>query len=123
MSDDADDKLQTQHILITDVSQRNDDSLICWYRSKEVSVLQEKSFSWYHRFIKHLPSDGRTQITRAPQYYFGWSSKREISLPYQKLKLFRQPDSVGIEGVFTCDTGVGSKSVGIHYPSKLIVSK
>ena len=119
MSDNADDKLQTEHILITDVSQRNEDSLICWYRSNKISGY---SFSWY---IEYSPSGGRSKIpiiTQTPPHYFGWSSKVERILPYQKLKLLRQPDTVAVEGVFTCDTGDGdSASVGIHYPSELMV--
>ena len=39
-----------------------------------------------------------------------------------KLKLLRQPDTLAVEGVFTCDTRDGTIiSVGIHHPSKLIV--
>ena len=121
MSNNFDDKLQTEHILITDVSQRNEDSLICWYHSLRVSM----SFSWYHEFIEHSPSDGRSEIPRITQtapYHFGWSSKAERRLPYQMIKLLRQPDTVAVEGVFNCDTGDGiSTSVGIHYPSELIV--
>ena len=42
--------------------------------------------------------------------------------PYQKLKLLRQPDTVAVEGVFTCDTHeAGFTYVGIHYPSELIL--
>ena len=122
MSDIADGMIQTEHILITDISQRNEGSLICWYRSFQVSAL---ALSWYHKFIEHSPSDGRSQIpkiTQTPPYYFGWSSKGERSHPYQKLKLLRQPHSVAVEGVFICDTGDGeSTSVGIHYPSMLKV--
>ena len=122
MSNNAYDKLQTEHILITDVSQKDEDSLICWYRSLQFS---REGLSWYHEFIEHSPNDGKAQIpkiTQTPPYYFGWSSKRERSLPYQKLKLLRQPDTVAVEGVFTCDTGDGeSTSVGIHHPSELIV--
>ena len=118
-SNNADDKLQTEHILITDVSQRNENSLICWYRSRRVSG---RGFRWYHEFIE---IDGRSLIPTVTQYqlfYFGWSSKVEIHPPYQKLKLLRQPDTVAVEGVFTCDTGDGdSTSVGIHYPSELIL--
>ena len=122
VSNNFDDKLQTEHILITDVSQRNEDTLICWYRSLRVSLL---GLSWYHGFIEHSPRDQMTEIpaiTQTQPYYFGWSSKGERSLPYQKLKLLRQPDTVAVEGVFTCNTGDGvSTSVGIHYPSELIV--
>ena len=119
VSNNVDDKIQTEHILITDVSQRNEDSLICWYRSLRSSAL---GLSWYHEFIEHSPSDGRSKIPKITQtspYYFGWSSKIERHLLYfQKLNLLRQPDTVAVEGVFTCDTGHGeSTSVGIHYPS------
>ena len=122
LSDNADDKLQTEHILITDVSQRNEDSLICWYRTSRIPI----RFNWYHKFIEHSPSGEKSEIpkiTQTPSYYFGWSSEKERSLPYQKIKLLRQQDTVAVEGVFTCDTGDGdSTSVGIHYPSELIVS-
>ena len=121
LSNNADDKLQNKHILITDVNQMNEDSLICWYRSRQVSRI----FHWYHEFIEYSPNDGRSEIpiiTQTPPYYFGWSSKRERSLPYYKLKLLRQPDAVAVEGVFTCDTGHGDYvSVGIHHPSELIM--
>ena len=111
------DKLQTEHILITNVNQRNEDSLICWYSSNRVSAF---GLSWYHEFIEHSLSDGRSEIpkiSQTPPYYFGWSSKIERS-HYQKLKLLKQPDTVAVEGVFTCDTGhKESTYVGIHYPS------
>ena len=124
MSNNVDDVVQTEHLLITDVSQRNDDSLICWYHSRRSSGI---GINWYHEFIGHSsPSDGRSEIPKITQtspYYFGWSSKKDRSHPYQKIKLLRQPDTVAVEGVFTCDTGDGdSTSVGIHYPSELIVS-
>ena len=121
MSNNADDKLQADHILIIDVSQSNEDSLICWYRTNKIL----HGFSWYHEFIEYSLSDGRSEIPKTvqtPPYYYGWSSKIERSNPYQKIKLLRQPDTVAVEGVFTCDTGDGdSTSVGIHYPSELIV--
>ena len=123
LSNNADDKIQTEHILITDVSQRNEDSLICWHRTNQI----HNGFSWYHEFIEHSPSDRRSEIPKmsqtSPYYYFGWSSKKKVNLrKYQKLKLLRQPDTVAVEGVFTCETGDGgSTSVGIHYPSELIV--
>ena len=119
MSNNADNKLQNKHILITDISPRNEDSLICWHRSYQLTT----EFSWYHVFTEHSPSN-RSEVPRVTQfqpYYFGWSSKIERNPPYHKLKLLRQPDTVAVEGVFTCDTGRGdSTSVGIHYPSMLI---
>ena len=106
----------------TDVSQRNEDSLICWYHTNRVSA---NSFSWYHEFIEPLPNDGRSKIPKLTQtqpYYFGWSSKIESKRQYQIIKLLRQPDTVTVEGVFTCDTVHGDfTSVGIHYPSELIL--
>ena len=121
VSDNVDDKVQTEHILITDVSPRNEDSLICWYRTNHASA---SGLSWYHEFVEHAPSGEKSEIpriTQTPPYYFGWSSKRERSHPYHKLKLLRQPDTVAVEGIFTCDTGDGdSTSVGIYYPSELI---
>ena len=121
LSNNVDDKLQTEHILITDVSQRNEGSLICWHRSYHIP----NGFNWYHEFIEHLSSN-RSEIPQTSPYYFGWSSEKERRLPYQKLKLLRQPDTVSVEGVFTCDTGDGdSISVGIHYPSacKVLMAK
>ena len=46
------------------------------------------------------------------------------SLRIQKLKLLRHPDTLAVEGVFTCEAGrtagsVSMTSVGIHYPSAL----
>ena len=122
MSNNANDKIQTEHILITDVNQRNEYSLICWHCFYRFSAI---SISWYHEFIEHSPSDGRSKIPKITQtspYYYGWSSKGKLRLPYQKLILLRQPDTVAIEGIFTCDTGDGgSTSVGIHHPSESIM--
>ena len=120
----SDDKIQTDHILITDVNQKNEDSLICWRRTYQVSRI----FSWYHEFIEHSPGDGRSKIPKIPQnmsYYFGWSSVQEGSVRIQKLKLLRHPDTLAVEGVFTCEAGraagsVSMTSVWIHYPSGLI---
>ena len=50
---------------------------------------------------------------------------REGSAPIQKLRLLKHPDTLPIEGVFTCEAGrttagsVSTTYVGIHYPSAL----
>ena len=50
---------------------------------------------------------------------------QEGSALIQKLRLLKHPDTLAVEGVFTCEAGVtaGSvsmTSVGIHYPSTLV---
>ena len=121
----SDDKIQTDHILITDVNQRNEYSLICWHHSRRVI----NTFSWYHEFIEHSPSDKRHKIPRKIaqnlSYYFGWSSVQNGSVLKRNLKLLRHPDTLAVEGVFTCEAGraaggVSITSVGIHYPSELV---
>ena len=58
-------------------------------------------------------------------YYFGWSSVQEGNTLIQKLRLLKHPDTLAVEGVFTCEAGVTAGSVSmtsvwIHYPSALI---
>ena len=90
---------------------------------------QESSVGSYHEFLEHSPSDRRHEIPRKIaqnlSYYFGWSSMQDRSALIQKLKLLRHPDTLAVEGVFTCEAGrtagsVSMTSVGIHYPSALI---
>ena len=50
---------------------------------------------------------------------------QEGSLRIRKLKLLRHPDTLAVEGVFTCEAGrtagsVSITSVAIHYPSALV---
>ena len=120
-----DDKIQNDHILITDVNQRNEDSLICWHHSRQVL----NTFSWYHEFMEHSPSDKRHKIPRKIaqnlSYYFGWSSVQNGSVLKRNLKLLRHPDTPAVEGVFTCEArraagGVSMISVWIHHPSELV---
>ena len=121
LSDDVGVKIQTEHILITDVSQSSGDTLNCWSTQ---SVL--KTFSWNHQYI------GRKELTELPRVtenkpsYFGWKSEIGREFGYKKLTLLKEMDTVPIEGVFTCiaDQVVNSEavSVGIHYPSKIFLS-
>ena len=115
MSDDVDDVIQTEHILITDVSQSSGDTLNCWSTQ---SVY--RSFRWYHQFIG---SDELTELSQNKSIYFGWTSELARQDAKNKLTLLREMDTVPIEGVFTCSRDTADKSeavsVGIHYPSKI----
>ena len=128
LSDDVNDEVQTEHILITDVSQSSGDTLICW-STRGV----RGTFSWYHQFIGHKELTELPKITENKSSYFGWKSEIGRKFGYNKLTLLKEMDAVPIEGVFTCCTGgsgdLGSVdnseavSVGIHYPSKLHTTK
>ena len=123
-SDDVGDKIQTEHILITDLSQSSGDTLICW-TTRGV----QGTFSWYHQFI------GSEELTELPTNtqnipsYFGWKSGIGRKFGYNKCTLLKEMDTIPIEGIFTCNIGGSndldnfeSVSVGIHYPSKIFLS-
>ena len=124
LSDDVDDVIQTEHILITDVSQSSGDTLICW------STRAQGSFSWFHQFVGSEELTEFPKITENKPSYFGWNSEIGLKLGYNMLTLLIiEMDTIPIEGVFTCSVGSSGDlnsvdnsegfSVGIHYPSKL----
>ena len=121
LSHDVGDKIQTKHILITDVSQSSRYTLICW------STRLLSTFNWFHQFIG---SEELTQLPRIAENkpsYFGWKSEIGRGFGYNTLTLLKEMDTVPIEGVFTCRVG-GNRtkyeavSVGINYPSKIFLS-
>ena len=113
LSDDVDDVIQTEHILITDVSQSSGDTLVFdQLESKEPSVgftsLQEVELP---RNFQNRPN------------YFGWNSEIGHEFGYDKLTLLKEIDTVPIEGGFTCRIEEAASpqsfeedTVGIHYP-------
>ena len=116
MSDNVDDEIEAQHILITDVSLSNGDVIICWVRSNQIFM----STKWYHQFIV---SNKSTEIPK-DEHYHGWYTETVYKRPYHKLKLLRKANTVAVEGVFFCSDSEqdGDQrhhvSVGIHYPSE-----
>ena len=122
LSDDVDDVIQTEHILITDVSQSSGDTLICW------STRLHRTFSWFHQFIGSKELTELPKITENKPSYFGWKSELGREFGYNKLTLLKEMDTIPIEGVFTCSVGTlytdifEEDSVGIHYPSKIFLS-
>ena len=123
MSDDVGAKIQTEHILITDLSQSSGDTLICWSTGGV-----HRTFRWFHQFIGSDELTELPKITENKSSYFGWTSEITHQDAKNKLTLLREMDTVPIEGVFTCsvvgkdlDTADKSEavSVGIHYPSKI----
>ena len=82
---------------------------------------------WYHQFI------GRTRPgDEIPMKIIGWKlDKTTVGVRDKQLILRKEVDTVAIEGVFTCKVqGAGPSvanrvdpvSVGIHYPSKSLLS-
>ena len=121
MSDDVGAKIQTEHILITDLSQSSGDTLICCCTQKA-----RITFRWCHQFKGSDELTELPKITENKSSYFGWTSEITHQDAKNKLTLLREMDTVPIEGVFTCsvvyrDTADKSEavSVGIHYPSKI----
>ena len=124
-SDDVDDRIQTEHILISDVS--SGESIICWHRTNSDRV--KGTLKWYHQFIgRTRSSDERTEI---PMHNQGWKLDEGTVGRDKQLILRKGVDTVAIEGVFTCGVqGAGPSvansvdpvSVGIHYPSKSLLS-
>ena len=124
LSDDVDDEIQTEHILITDVSQSSGYTLICW-STRGV----QGTFSWFHQFIGSGKFTELPKVTENKSSYFGWKSGKDYKDGYIKLTLLREMDTVPIEGVFTCSIGgyfnihkSEAVSVGLHYPSKLYIT-
>ena len=125
-SDDVHDKIQTEHILISDVS--SGESITCWHRTNSDQV--KGTFKLYHQFIGRTgPGDEWTDIPMKNQ---GWAwDIRTVGIRHRQLILRKEVDTVAIEGVFTCGVqGSGPSvanivkpvSVGIHYPSKSLLS-
>ena len=104
LSDNKYDKIQTEHVLISDVRQ-----VICWH----VASTHQSKFDWYYHM---LSSDVQVDI----QKEFGWYIKAQRALPFNKRKLIKNMSSTAIEGFFICDTGVEQVSVWTHYPSKVV---
>ena len=106
-SDDADDKIQTEHILISDVS--SGESITCWHHSNSDQVIG--TFKWYHQFIGRTgPDDEWTDIPMKNQ---GWTShKGTVDIRNRQLILRKEVDTGAIEGVFTCKVH-GTTSVSV----------
>ena len=123
----SDDVIETEHILVTDVSQSSGDTLICW-TTRGV----QGSFSWFHQFIGSKKLAKLPKITEKKPSYFGWKSEIGREFGDNKLTLLKEMDTIPIEGVFTCSVGSDrdldsvdiseAVSVGIHYPSKLHIT-
>jgi hypothetical protein len=123
LSDDVDAVIETEHILITDLSQSSGDALMCW------STRVHKTFRWYHQFIGSEELTELPIITENKPSYFGWKSGIGREFGYNTLTLLKEMDTIPIEGIFTCNIGgsvdIGnfeSVSVGMHYPSKIFLS-
>ena len=122
-SDDVDNKIQTEHILITYFS--GGESITCWHHLNSDQL--QGTLKWYHQFI------GRTRPgDEIPMKILGWKLDRTtVGVRDRQLILRKEVDTVAIEGVFTCKVQ-GSRfpvanivmpaSVGIHYPSKSLLS-
>ena len=121
-SDVDDDKIQTEHILISDVS--SGESITCWHHSNSNQV--KGTLKWYHQFIGRTgPDDDIPMINQ------GWTLDIRTVDRYRQLILRKEVDTGAIEGVFTCKVQgsglsvanrVNPVSVGIHYPSKSLLT-
>ena len=120
---DVDEKIQTEHILISDVS--SGESITCWYHSNSNQL--QGTLKWYHQFI------GRTRPgDEIPMNNQGWKwDIRTVGIRDRQLILRKEVDTGAIEGVFTCRVQgaslqvvnrVNPVSVWIHYPSKSLLS-
>ena len=98
-SDDINDKIQHNNVLITDISQSR--SPICWYQHEENVHLG--GLKWYHR--KKI-SDDDTQIPMITQDtdYLGWNSEivPNSNSRFSMLRLIKRMETAAIEGKFTC---------------------
>ena len=88
---------------------------------------------WYHQFIgRTRPGYEGTEIPINNRNYSGWTrDKRIVGIRDRQVILRKEMDTVAIEGVFTCRVDgtsvtavnhVRPVSVGIHYPSKSLLS-
>ena len=118
-SDDVEDKIQTEHILITYFS--GGKSLTCRDSSD-----QHQSLTWYHRYIGTRSSDEETEIPKN-DHYCGWSREiRTMNIKFRVI-LKKEMDTAAIEGVFTCrihgarNSLANHVTVEIHYPSKFLL--
>ena len=127
-SDDVDDRIQTEHILISDVS--SEESITCWNRSNSDQV--QGTLKWYHQFIGTTSGGEGTDIRGKNRNFFGWKwDARTVGIRDRQAILRKEVDTVAIEGVFTCRVEGASRqvacrvdpvSVWIHYPSKPLLS-
>ena len=113
LSDEKDDMIQAEHIIITDINQ-----VICWHRGASNTI------NWYHRFDDRRLNRQYKIPKDDDRRYFGWYSEQTStsSSLHQQLKLLKDVNYVPIEGFFFCayrdrnnDKNI---SIGIHYPSE-----
>ena len=127
-SDDVDDRIKTEHILISDVS--SEEAITCWHCSNSDRV--QGTLKWYHQFIGTTSGGEGTEIQGKDHNLFGWKwDTRRVGIRDRQAILRKEVDTVAIEGVFTCSVGdtshqvarrVDPVSVWIHYPSKSLLS-
>ena len=108
LSDEKDDIIQAEHIIITDINQ-----VICWYRGATAL----SSMNWYHQFDERRFRRKNCIPSKTDRRNFGWYSCEQTSPhPYKQLKLLR-------DVTFFCDPDRNNNvdnyiSIGIHYPSE-----
>ena len=114
-SDEKDDIIQAEHIIITDINQ-----VICWYRG----ATAPNTMSWYHRFDERRFHRMYSIPSKTDSRNFGWySGELTSSSQYKQLKLLKDVTYVPVEGFFFCDPDRNNNddnyiSIGIHYPSE-----
>ena len=111
-SDEKDDIIQAEHIIITDINQ-----VICWHRGATAIAVM----NWYHQFDERRFHRKNSIPSKTDSRNFGWySGELTSSHPYQQLKLLKDVTYVPVEGFFFCDPDNHDYyiSIGIHYPSE-----
>ena len=115
LSDEKDDIIQAEHIIITDINQ-----VICWYRGATAL----SSMNWYHQFDERRFRRKNSIPSKTDSRNFGWySGEQTSSYPYKQLKLLKDVTYVPVEGFFFCDPDRNNNvdnyiSIGIHDPSE-----
>ena len=112
-SDEKDDIIPAEHIIITDINK-----VICWYRG----ATAQNTMNWYHQFHERRFRRKNRIPSKNDSRNFGWyKGEQTPSSEYQKLKLLKDVSYVPIEGFFSCSIDRNKDkyiSVGIHYPSE-----
>ena len=105
-------------ILITDIGYSDSSALLCWSTYGNTG-----ESNWYIHPTKESTAESDI-INSSTTPYRGWYSNR-YSHAGHAVRLWRDPDTITEEGVFTCHNEQDSNSpvsVGIYYRSELMAS-
>ena len=110
------------HVSVNDITTDNTASgLSCILAQRIIAAGDDERLRWYLNEVEL-----QNQAGESWQSYFGWSCLPTVYNGHPMSTLKRDAATDAIEGIFTCQHGVGrdrysSVPIGVYYPSKLKV--